>query len=64
VVDTTGAGDLYAAGFLYGHAAGLPLDQCGAAGSLTASKVVEVIGPKVSSAGWTDIKQHLKQYTR
>jgi sugar/nucleoside kinase (ribokinase family) len=60
VIDTTGAGDLYAAGFLYGHAAGLPLDQCGAAGSLTASKVVEVIGPKISGHGWTAIKQHLK----
>ena len=63
VIDTTGAGDLYAAGFLYGHAAGLPLNQCGDIGSITASKVVEVIGPKVSSAGWTDIKQHLKNYT-
>ncbi|MDR2449363.1 MAG: adenosine kinase [Prevotellaceae bacterium] len=62
VVDTTGAGDLYAAGFLYGQAAGWPLDQCGAAGSLTASKVVEVIGPKVSNAGWAAIKQHLKNY--
>ncbi|MDR3180917.1 MAG: adenosine kinase [Prevotellaceae bacterium] len=63
VIDTTGAGDLYAAGFLYGHAAGLPLDQCGAIGSLTAAKVVEVIGPKVSSDGWAVVKQHLKNYT-
>ncbi|MDR0692637.1 MAG: adenosine kinase [Prevotellaceae bacterium] len=62
VIDTTGAGDLYAAGFLYGHAAGLPLDRCGAAGSLTASKVVEVIGPKISGSGWAAIKQHLKDY--
>jgi sugar/nucleoside kinase (ribokinase family) len=62
VIDTTGAGDLYAAGFLYGHAAGLPLDQCGAIGAITAAKVVEVIGPKVSGDGWTAIKQHLKDY--
>jgi sugar/nucleoside kinase (ribokinase family) len=62
-IDTTGAGDLYAAGFLYGHATGLPLAQCGAIGSLTAAKVVEVIGPKVSHSGWTAIKQQLKNYT-
>jgi sugar/nucleoside kinase (ribokinase family) len=63
VIDTTGAGDLYAAGFLYGHAAGWPIDRCAAAGSITASKVVEVIGPKVSPGGWAEIKQQLKHYT-
>jgi sugar/nucleoside kinase (ribokinase family) len=63
VIDTTGAGDLYAAGFLYGHAADLPLAHCGAIGSMTASKVVEVIGPKVSADGWMAINQHLKNYT-
>jgi sugar/nucleoside kinase (ribokinase family) len=63
VIDTTGAGDLYASGFLYGHAAGLPLAQCGAIGSMTASKVVEVIGPKVSADGWAEINKHLKNYT-
>ena len=40
VKDATGAGDLYAAGFLYAHALGMPLDVCGRVGSITASKVV------------------------
>src|SRR5512138_427526 len=43
-VDTTGAGDLYAAGFLCGLAKGLPLKSCGELGSLLAGNVIEVIG--------------------
>ena len=46
VVDTTGAGDLYAAGFLHGYAAGKPLDVCGKLGSLAAGLVIQQIGPR------------------
>jgi sugar/nucleoside kinase (ribokinase family) len=46
VVDTTGAGDLYAAGFLHGYAAGKPLDTCGKLGSLAAGLVIQQIGPR------------------
>ena len=46
VVDTTGAGDLYAAGFLFGYTAGKPLDICGKLGSLAAGIVIEQIGPR------------------
>lgn len=46
VVDTTGAGDLYAAGFLFGHARGLPLATCGRLGSLAAAEVISHIGPR------------------
>lgn len=46
VVDTTGAGDLYAAGFLYGLSAGKPLDVCGRLGSLAAGLVIQQIGPR------------------
>ncbi len=46
VVDTTGAGDLYAAGFLFGYTAGLPLERCGALGSLAAGIVIEQVGPR------------------
>jgi sugar/nucleoside kinase (ribokinase family) len=59
-VDATGAGDLYAAGFLYGHAAGLPLDKCGAIGSMIGAKVVEVIGPKISNSGWMAVKKNIE----
>ncbi len=46
LVDTTGAGDLYAAGFLYGYTAGLPLATCGELGSLAAAIVIQQIGPR------------------
>lgn len=46
VVDTTGAGDLYAAGFLFGLARGHALPQCGALGSLAAAEVISHIGPR------------------
>ena len=46
VVDTTGAGDLYAAGFLHGYANGRPLDVCGKLGSLAAGLVIQQIGPR------------------
>jgi len=46
VVDTTGAGDQYAAGFLVGFAAGRPLEACGALGSLAASEVISHYGPR------------------
>jgi sugar/nucleoside kinase (ribokinase family) len=50
VVDTTGAGDLYAAGFLYGLTAGKPLDACGRLGSLAAAEIISHVGarPEVS----------------
>ncbi len=46
VVDTTGAGDQYAAGFLYGIAQGLPLAQCGRLGSLAAAEVISHFGAR------------------
>lgn len=46
LVDTTGAGDLYAAGFLYGYTQGRSLKECGALGSLAAGLVIQQIGPR------------------
>jgi sugar/nucleoside kinase (ribokinase family) len=46
VVDTTGAGDQFAAGFLFGLARGLPLDVCGRLGGLAAAEVISHIGPR------------------
>lgn len=46
LVDTTGAGDSYAAGFLYGYTQGLPAERCGAIGSLCAGQVVTQMGPR------------------
>jgi sugar/nucleoside kinase (ribokinase family) len=46
VLDTTGAGDQYAAGFLHGYAAGRSLDVCGGLGSLAAGEVISHVGPR------------------
>ncbi|MFN9621908.1 MAG: adenosine kinase [Cyanobacteriota bacterium] len=46
LVDTTGAGDLYAAGFLHGHTRGESLERCGRLGSICAGKVVTQLGPR------------------
>ena len=46
VVDTTGAGDQYAAGFLMGLARGRPLAECGRLGSLAAAEVIAHVGPR------------------
>src|SRR3546814_4280217 len=46
VIDTTGAGDLYAAGFLYGFTHDFDLNACGRPGSLCAAAVIAQIGPR------------------
>jgi sugar/nucleoside kinase (ribokinase family) len=53
IVDTTGAGDLYAAGFLFGLTRGLPLPTCGKIGSLCAAEIISHVGarPEVALKG-------------
>lgn len=59
--DTTGAGDLYAAGFLHGLAAGKPLEKCGLYGSFLASRVIEVTGARLSNKMWPDIRKKISE---
>lgn len=46
VVDTTGAGDCYAAGFLFGYTEGMNMAQCGQLGSIAAAEVISHVGPR------------------
>jgi sugar/nucleoside kinase (ribokinase family) len=46
VIDTTGAGDLFAAGFLHGFTSGLDLATCGRFGSIAAAEVISHVGPR------------------
>jgi sugar/nucleoside kinase (ribokinase family) len=62
-IDATGAGDTYAAGFLFAHAHGLSLKDCGEVGSIVAAKVVEVIGPKIDIPRWKLAKQQIRDLT-
>ncbi len=55
-LDTTGAGDLYASGYLYGMATGRSPEECGKLGALLAGKVIEEAGAKISAASWEYIR--------
>jgi sugar/nucleoside kinase (ribokinase family) len=59
-IDTTGAGDLYASGFLYGLSKDLPLPECGELGAILAGNVIEFMGSKMSAERWEKIKAELK----
>jgi sugar/nucleoside kinase (ribokinase family) len=58
-IDTTGAGDLYASGFLYGYAKGLPLESCGYFGSILAGHVIEIVGARMDEVRWEKLMKML-----
>lgn len=60
VVDTTGAGDLWAAGFMAGLVQGKSLKQCGTMGATLAANIIEVIGAKMDEKRWQKIQDSLK----
>jgi len=59
-VDTTGAGDNFAAGFLYGQIVGADLQQSARIGSMLAGYVIDTIGPEISQEYWEQIKLKVK----
>lgn len=54
-IDTTGAGDIYASGFLYALSENLDIETAGKIGSLLAGNVVEVIGAKIPEKTWNEL---------
>ena len=56
VVDTTGAGDLFAAGFLYGYLRYVPLPSCARIGHRLGSAIVEVIGAELPEHKWEEVR--------
>ncbi len=50
IIDTTGAGDLYAAGVLYGLSRGLPLAECGRIGSVAAAEIISHYGARAQAS--------------
>ncbi len=63
-VDTTGAGDFYAAGFLAGLCSGLTLRQCGTIGAITAGKVIEVVGTTFGEEAWEEVFRLVEKVKR
>jgi sugar/nucleoside kinase (ribokinase family) len=59
VVDTTAAGDFFAAGFLYRHAQGAPLADCLVAGGAVAGAVIQVVGTQLADQTWDALRQRL-----
>ena len=59
-IDTTGAGDLYASGFLFGLINGLTLERSGEIGALLSGRVIEIIGPKPDKSMWDGIRKLIK----
>ena len=60
VIDTTGAGDFYAAGVMYGILNGWDMKRCAKAGSLLAGHVIQVIGTTLPEEVWEEIKLKMK----
>lgn len=63
-IDSTGAGDLYAAGFLSGYAQDLNLEKCGILGSILAGNVIEITGARMNKETFTSIKSVIKDFLR
>ena len=60
-IDTTGAGDSYAAGFFYGLTNGYNLETCGRIAALISGKVVEVMGANLPDEQWPEILKSIKR---
>jgi len=60
-VDTTGAGDLFASGFLHGYLKGVSVVDCARYGVLTGAAVVQVRGVDISAAQWKELKKKMCQ---
>jgi len=63
-VDTTGAGDLWASGFLYGLVEGYPLEKCGELGSACGYEVCQVVGASIPDDGWQRIRKILEKFEK
>lgn len=61
VLDTTGAGDYFAAGFLYGLTGGYSLEKCAKIGSILSGNVIQVVGTTMSKEQWDEIKLNINE---
>jgi sugar/nucleoside kinase (ribokinase family) len=60
-LDTTAAGDYYAAGFFYGMGNSASLEKCAQLGSLLSYYIIQVVGTKLSEETWIEIREKAKE---
>lgn len=60
-IDTTGAGDLWASGFLHGLVSGYPMEKSGALASACGYEVCQIVGAQIPADGWMRIKRKLEE---
>ncbi len=60
-IDSTGAGDLYAAGFLYGLCKKQSLNVCGRIGAILGGHITEVVGAKMHAESWTTVREKVRE---
>lgn len=60
VIDTTGAGDLFASGFIYGFSQGFSPDRCAKIGSLLGANIIQVYGARIDDTVWDKIHDTIK----
>ncbi len=60
IIDTTGAGDLWASGFLYGLVNRMPLHQCANLGSVCGFEVCQVMGACIPDQRWIEIRKYME----
>jgi sugar/nucleoside kinase (ribokinase family) len=58
-IDTTGAGDMYASGFLFGLVNDQSLETCGNIGAILSGRVIEVLGAKLDESVWENIRRQV-----
>lgn len=60
VLDTTGAGDFYAAGFMYGLTCGYSLEKCVQISTILATAVIQEVGTTLPAKKWNEIKLNIE----
>ena len=61
VIDTTAAGDFYAAGVMYGLMNDCPLMQCAQVGTILSGHVIQIVGTQLSEETWSQMKSLISQ---
>lgn len=60
-IDSTGAGDIYAAGFLFAYSSNFEMERCGQIAALTAGQVITIYGARLNQEAWKEINRKITE---